>query len=557
MGKALSIAALLTAAALATACSQADGRLKTTDDQSIAANDINPQPADRIKDGGTLQWPVSRMPTNWNFYYTDTDGETAMVLNPMYPTLFTETAKAEVVLNRDYLDAAAVVSSNPQIVQYDISPKATWSNGRPIDWTDFKALWGALSGKTAAFQAATPGYDAISDVAQGSNPRQVKVTFSRPYGEWKSLFAPLTPREINADPDTFNKAWADGPKITAGPFTIGAIDPTAKTAKVVRDPKWWGARAHLDTMLFKQLSTATLPDAMASGAIDVADTAASVDAVKRYRTMPGVTLHQAVATDSSHLTFNGAAGKVLADQKLRAVLMTAIDRQAIANAAIGQVTPNPPLLNNHFYAIGSARYKDNSGGLTFDKAKAEAGLDALGWRLAGQHRAKDGKELDLTYLESSSPASTAIGQLVQQQLEAVGVKVTLNTVPPTDYFSKYVFVGNFDITNFRWRAGTFPLSSSTPKYTVDLKDPTNLLNNFGAVGSLDVNDDFEQALAALDDNRRAELTQQIDVKLWALAGELPLFQIPQAVATRSTVANYGAVGFATNPIDYAAIGFTK
>jgi peptide/nickel transport system substrate-binding protein len=554
MGKATS-AAVLAMALLLTACSQADGRLDTSGEQG--ANDINAQPADRIKDGGTVQWPVSRMPTNWNYYYTDTDSDTATVLNPMYPWLFTETAKAEVVLNRDYLDAAAVVSNDPQVVQYDLNPKATWSNGRPIDWTDFKALWGALNGKTAAFQAAVPGYDAITDVAQGSNPRQVKVTFGRAYGEWKSLFSPLTPREINADPNTFNTAWANTPQITAGPFTIGPIDPTAKTAKVVRDPKWWGAKAHLDTILFKQLAGTTLPDAMASGAIDVADTAASVDAVKRYRSMPGVTLHQAVATDSSHLTFNGAAGKILADQKLRTILTEAIDRQAIADAAIGQVTPNPPLLDNHFYAIGSSRYRDNSGGLKFDLAKAKTELDAAGWRLAGQYRAKDGKELDLTYLESNSPASTAIGQLVQQQLTALGVKVTLNTVPQTDYFSKYVFVGNFDITNFRWRAGTFPLSSSTPKYTVDLKDPTNLLNNFGAVGDQEINDDFDRALAALDDNRRAELTQQIDVKLWRLAGELPLFQVPQAVATRSTIANYGAVGFAGNPIDYAAIGFMK
>lgn len=137
------------------------------------------------------------------------------------------------------------------------------------------------------------------------------------------------------------------------------------------------------------------------------------------------------------------------------------------------------------------------------------------------------------------------------------MKLALNTVPPTDYFSGYVFVGNFDITYLRWLGSSYPLSGSTPKYTLDLADPTNLLNNFCSIGSKELNDRFRQALAELDDNRRTRLTQQIDVTLWQQAGELPLFQVPGAVATRSTVANYGAIGFVSNPVDYASIGFTK
>jgi len=33
---------------------------------TIGHNDINPQPPDKIKNGGTVQWPVDELATNWN-----------------------------------------------------------------------------------------------------------------------------------------------------------------------------------------------------------------------------------------------------------------------------------------------------------------------------------------------------------------------------------------------------------------------------------------------------------------------------------------------------------
>jgi len=81
--------------------------------------------------------------------------------------------------------------------------------------------------------------------------------------------------------------------------------------------------------------------------------------------------------------------------------------------------------------------------------------------------------------------------------------------------------------------------------------------NYGHVGNQQINDLLQQANTELDDTKRTELTQQADKAIWDAAGELPLYQLPGAVATKNTVANYGAMGFATNPIDYAKIGFVK
>ena len=555
------VAPALAAALVLSACGGGGGgggQLSQTD-QKAGVNDINPQSADKIKEGGTLQFPIDSPSANWNQNEIDgNDVASARLSNAVEPWLFVENADATVAVNKDFLVSADVVSQSPQVIEFKINPKAKWSNGRAFSWEDFQAQWKALNGTNSAFEVAgTTGYEDIGNVEKGSDDQDVKITFAKPFGEWKGLFSPLYPKELNSDPNEFNTGWVDAPKITANAFKIGKIDLTAKTVSVVRDPNWWGEKPYLDSILFKVLTRPSLPDAMASGAIDVADTNALLDAITRYKTMPNVKLRQAVAPDTVHLTLNGGQGRILADQKLRQALFKAVDRQGIANAEIGKITPNPPLLGNHIYAKGTPQYQDNTGDLKYNLDQAKKDLDALGWTQNGQYRSKDGKELDVTYLSSSTPASDDTGKILQQQLAQAGIKVIINAVPTADFFPKYVNVGNFDLTTFRWIASSTPMSGSKGIYSLDLNDPTDVQQNYGHVGNQAINDAFTKAVGELDDTKRAQLANDIDKQLWDVAGELPLYQLPGAVATKNNVANYGAMGFATNPIDYTKIGFTK
>jgi len=559
--KVLALAAPVLAAALAlSACGGGGGGGQLPQaDTKVGVNDINAQPDSNIKDGGTLQFAIDSPSANWNQNEVDgNDVASGRQSNTLMPWIFTEAADASLNLNTDYLTSADVVSTNPQVLEFKINPKAKWSNGRAFSWEDFEWQWKAQNGTNKAYQPnSTTGYENIANVERGSDDQDVKITFAKPFGEWKALFSPLYPKELNSDPNEFNSGWVDAPKITAAAFKIGKIDLTAKTVEVVRDPNWWGKPAHLDSILFKVLTRPTMPDAMQSGAIDVADTNALLDAITRYKSMQNVTLHQAVAPDTVHLTFNGGQDRILADQKLRQAVFKAVDRQSIANAEIGKITPNPPLLGNHIFAQGSKEYKDNSGGLKFSVDDAKKDLDALGWKQSGQYRVKDGKELDLTYVSSSTPASDDTGKILQQQLAQVGIKVTINAVPTADFFPKYVNVGNFDLTTFRWIAGSAPVSGQQGAYTLDFQNPANVQQNYGHIGSQAINDAFRAAGSELDDAKRVQDINAIDAQLWDIAGELPLYQLPGAVATKKNVANYGAMGFATNPIDYAKIGFTK
>lgn len=530
--------------------------LKNPGETGLAQEDVNRTDPGKLKDGGELKFPITALPDNWNNFQVNgvhIDGN--RILTTLMPQLFVLKADYTVVANPDYLLDAKLTSQDPQVVTYKINPKAKWSDGRALSWEDFAAQAQALSGKAAGYRIATSaGYEDMSKVERGADDQEVRVTFGKRYADWKGLFSPLYPKQLNASAEAFNTAWQNKPMVTGGPFKIQNIDLTAKLVTVVRDDAWWGTRPRLSGITFRQVDKSALGDALANGSIDFYEVGSNVDLYSRAQSIPGVVIRQAPTPDYLHLTFNGAPTAPLADPKLRVALMRGIDPRMITKALLGKlVQGEPPVVGNHFYLLGAKNYVDNSAVASFNVEAARAALDALGWKLSGEYRAKDGRALEIRFVSpAQNPVSEQISTLVQNQLKAIGVKVSTTAVPASEYFRQYVNVGNFDVTAFGWKKGPYPISSTKSIYYLD---PKNVGANYGRVGNDAINKLIEEGTAELDDAKRAEIANRIDKEVWEAGHHLPLYQLPGAVAIRSNLANLGAVG-ATNPIEWANIGFT-
>lgn len=74
-----------------------------------------------------------------------------------------------------------------------------------------------------------------------------------------------------------------------------------------------------------------------------------------------------------------------------AAIGQAIDRKSIAEVAQHGLVADPVPLNNHIFLAGQEGYQDNSP--PFDPDAAARELDALGWKLNGAFREKDGQRL--------------------------------------------------------------------------------------------------------------------------------------------------------------------
>ncbi|MFE5090376.1 ABC transporter family substrate-binding protein [Streptomyces sp. NPDC056638] len=426
-------------------CSSDDGGGSTG---AAAPQDIAVTARNLVAAGGTVNWAIDAMPTTLNVFQADANSSTTRITGALLPTLFPLDAKGRPQLDPDYLESAKVVEREPrQVVLYRINPQAVWSDGRGIGASDFVAQWRALNGKDSAFWTArNAGYERIEKIERGADDQEVRVTFAKPYADWRSLFSPLYPKEVTGSPGAFNDGARTTLKATAGPFQLGGVDTGKGEVTLVRNPRWWGGRAKLDSLVFRAVKPQDRTEALTEGKVDVAD----IDAAAAHRivqaaddkggngqpiaqgpgsgsgTGPAAALRswaeahgsdeeaaaaaqaareknraaaEAYAAEQgklrayavrkslepayTQLALNGESGP-LADERVRRAVARALNRQDLVDTVLKPLGLPATPLGSHLAVAGQPAYKDNSGALGGqDTEEAQALLADAGWTREG------------------------------------------------------------------------------------------------------------------------------------------------------------------------------
>ena len=549
------VAALLAAGLILTGCSAGTYLAPSVGGNTALGktSDINPQNPATLQDGGNLRLALTDFPSNFNVLHIDgINAEVASMMKATLPRAFIIGPDGSTTVDTNYFTSIELTSTAPQVVSYTINPKAVWSDGTPITWRDIDRQIHANSGKDKAFEiAGTSGCERVDSVRPGVNDRQAIVTFSHPYAEWRGMFAGngmLLPATMTATPEAFNKGQLDGPGPSAGPFIVSSLDRTTQRITLTRNPKWWSTPPRLDSITYLVLDDAARLPALQNNTID-ATGVGTLDQLTIAQRTKGISIRRAPAASWSHFTFNGAAGSILADKGLRLAVSKGIDRRTIAKVVQYGLTNNPEPLNNHVYVDGQEGYQDNSSVVAYDPERAKYELDALGWKLNGQFREKDGRQLVIRDLFYDAQGNREFAQIAQHSLAQIGVKLELQARAGSGFFTNYVNVGAFDIVQFGWVGDAFPLSALTQIYQSDGE------SNFGKIGSPAVDAAIERTLTELDPAKARALANEVDKLIWAEGFSLPLTQSPGDVAVRSTLANFGAAGL--GDLNYTAIGFMR
>jgi len=550
----LGVAALVVALTI-TACSSGDQAPPSAGGEAEVgtSSDMNPQDPATLRQGGNLRLALTEFPSNFNSLHID--GNTAdagAMLRATMPRAFRVASDGSTTVNTDYFTNVELTGTNPQVVTYTINPKAVWNDGTPITWEDIASQINATSGKDKAFAIASQnGSDRVASVIRGVDDRQAVMTFAKPFADWQGMFAGntmLLPKSMTANPEVFNTGQLKGPGPSAGPFIISALDRTAQRITLTRNPKWWGTPPLLDAITYLVLDDAARIPALQNNALD-ATGVASLDELTIARRTPGISIRRAPSASWYHFTFNGAPGSILADKALRLAIAKGIDRQAIANVSQRGLVDNPVPLNNHIYVAGQDGYQDNSAVVAYDPEKAKQELDALGWRMNGQFREKDGKQLVIRDVLYDSQTTRQVGQIAQNTLAQIGVKLELDAKSGGGFFTNYIIVGDFDIAQFSWVGDAFSLCCLNQIYT------TGADSNFGKISSPEIDAKAEDVTDELDPAKARTLANEVDKLIWAEGFSLPLFQSAGNSAVRSTLANFGPAGI--GDVDYTKIGFMK
>ena len=445
----------------------------SSDDESgkpLAGQDIAPVGRDLVADGGTLNWAVDDVPETLNTFQSDADDATTRVAQAVLPAMFRLDAQGRPQRDADYLESAKVVDTEPkQVVLYKLDQQAVWSDGREIGAADFAAQWRALSGKDSAYWTArNAGYDRIEKIERGANNLEVKVTFSRPYADWKALFSPLYPKDVMGTPDAFNDGARRKLKVTAGAFGVQKIDRKDKEIVLARNPHWWGRPAKLSEIVLHAVPLDKRAAALADGTVDLAEidpadasritlagrakgtntplqgaSATGKDenknesrqkkklgkkqrkALAKYLrqqdALRAFTVRRSFEPAYTQLALNGSEGP-LADERVRRAVARALDRTALAKVVLTPLGLPAVPVGSHLALSGQAAYADNSGALGGqDTTEAQALLADAGWvpggpvkdkgeKAAGSEGKKSKKSDDGAESEGGSDGQYIVGE---------------------------------------------------------------------------------------------------------------------------------------------------
>lgn len=217
--------------------------------------------------------------------------------------------------------------------------------------------------------------------------------------------------------------------IGSGPFVVEA-ETLGKTLDLkVREDYNWGpaklahqGRAHLDGVKY----IITGEDSVRIGAL-IAGQADFIRQIQAYDEPQVETQGFAILAPGTRGVNNSVVFRpdnpLVADVKVRKALSLATNREEIVSTLFSKNYP-PATSIIASTAIG---YVDQSDKLAFDVEKAKALLDEAGFKPGADGvREKDGQKLVLTAYESlPQPQNRATLQLVAQQWEKVGVKLTV------------------------------------------------------------------------------------------------------------------------------------
>lgn len=214
---------------------------------------------------------------------------------------------------------------------------------------------------------------------------------------------------------------------------------------------------------------------------------------------------------------------VPADAGIRRAVSLAVDRTELVDAVLGR----------EFHPATGVLASTTPDALSYlspepDVVAAAAILDAAGWTRNGDGvRRKDGRALEFSVLFSPEfPTSQSILELIQQQLRAVGIGMTIDKVTNADFLSRRN-AGNFDFVY----------------YNVTRGDPDILRVRLGRDGANYSRRQFDarldpllaQQLAVSDAARRGSLVDAAQRYIADQSLVIPIVELSQVVSLSKSV----------------------
>ncbi len=511
----------------------------------------NPQPADRLRDGGTLRLAIGAMPTNFNPFsvYGNTSTVTAIDRWTM-PDLWAYDVSGGIPEpNTDFILSSEVIDESPETVKFTINPDARWNNGDPITWRAFRTTWLTSSGQSAEYLPATTlGYSSIKEVRMGDNDKEAVVEFEQAFYPYQLLFERLL-HPKNDDPAFFNEGWAGDPQndLRAGPFMVESYDEEQLT--LVRNPNWWGDPPKLDRITYRAMEAAAAINAFQNGELDAVGIG-SADQLQQLANTDDVLVRRGFGTSVSVYSM-GQDSELFQNSYAREAFVRSIDRRQLAEIQFQGLNwqEDPP--GSSVMYPWQDNYTNNLDGLEYDVDAATGLMEEHGWSMNGDGLLeKDGKTARFTYvLFGDTPMNNALARAQQAMAKEAGFDMQIEVRSQAD-LSTTIQEGTYDLISLGW-GGSIPFGFAWQCMVYCSSSP----QNFSRMGTEELDRELQEASTISDVDEAAQVGAEAEATALRLFGIFPLHNGPDMVAVSAKLANFGPAGFLTpDPVE---VGWEK
>ncbi len=312
---------------------------------------------------------------------------------------------------------------------------------------------------TTCIKGAQAILDGETDTLEGvhvTDDLHFEITLEEPFAGFLSVLAtPTCCIMSKANLEEAGDDFGQVPEKTigSGPYMVTEwIRNDSLT--LVRNPKYWGEPASAAEVHYKVYpEAASLNMAFQNGDVDILDCefldTAIVESV--YETAYADQMVNVNRLGTYYLSLNMGV-EPMTDVKVRKAMQMAIDRQSILDSIFG----GNGVLVDGIYPAGAIGFsEDNQGWLQYDPEGAKALLAEAGY--------PDGFDVELSVDSGSSQNRQNIYQIVQQNLQDVGINANIVNYDKSSWLAKRT-------------SGEIPIYTST--WTLDYNDPSNIIDVF-------------------------------------------------------------------------------
>jgi peptide/nickel transport system substrate-binding protein len=519
-------AALL--AIVAAACSSSSSSSPSAGGSSAAAapSSSSPAAAGTPVSGGTLQWALANDPLSISPWGGGSGNDQLYVTRQIFDTLTEQDPSTGQIL--PFLASKWSVNSNATQFTFTLRSGVTFSDGSPltaqvvadnfneIEKVGAAATW--VAGDFAGYAGTTV-----------TGPLTFTVKFSHPDSPFIQQLSGVDIVAASTLKIPYGD-WATGKGVIgSGPFVLQSYTSGQSVILTRRAGYDWGpsdrtnkGAAYLSGIDFKITPEASVrTGVLTSGQVQAIDSVQPQD-ISTLRGGGYTIVSRANPGIAFSLTF--VQNNPITEQlPVRQAIADAIDTTAIRNAVL---TPDFAVASS-ILSNDTVGYLNLSSDLTYNPTKAESLLTAAGW-VPGANgiRAKNGQQLSLTlgWINNFGPNQDAL-QLLQAELQQVGVKVTLATGTVPQYLAELeagkfqLAWGNLSNANAAVLATQF---SSTGSDLYKVNDST--LDSYFAQEYASSTVGAQNSWAAKAQQR---ILQQVDA--------VPVFQLTSVIATSAKV----------------------